>query len=332
MHCVLTNLGLREAKNAAARHAQRLLLRLRQGDPSKATTFHIFQKIQRNDLTTTASQCELREMSPSTQATRSIVFVFVFAVSSCCNAGKKSPPSGEPSAAASSSNASQQSGAVPDAVRPEFKDRPETEVNVKEILEAYKNNEVRGDGQYKDKRIQIVGKVGDVKKDITDSIYVTVGTGAAFEIPVVQCFVKNGEEKAAAALNKGDDVTVVGHVDGLMMNVLVKDCEINPQIKLCNKLRNAIGEGECKSMTPSVTAWKQDKLASAMPFCFPTRETYDAAMTKMTGIVGKAPKTKTDPVMVAVGSEKSLCILLGSIEKADEGTIKAKLQAAVDAL
>jgi len=217
-------------------------------------------------------------------------------------------------------------------VRSDFKDRPELEVEAKDILEAYKNNEVRGDGQYKDKRIQITGKVGDVKKDITDSIYITVGTGADFEIPVVQCFVKNGEEKAAAALNKGDVVAVVGHVDGLMMNVLVKDCEINPQIKLCNKLRNALGEGECKPMTPSVTAWKQDKLASAMPFCYPTKEMYDAAMTKGAGVVAKAPKTKTDPVMVTVGSEKSLCMLLGSIEKANEGTIKAKLQAAVDAL
>jgi hypothetical protein len=49
-----------------------------------------------------------------------------------------------------------------------------------------------------------------------------------FEIPVVQCFVRKGEEQRAAALSKGDNVTVRGRVGGLLMNVLVKDCEIVP--------------------------------------------------------------------------------------------------------
>lgn len=99
-------------------------------------------------------------------------------------------------------------------------------VPIEKLLGEYKDNEVRADGQFKDQLIQVTGVVGDVKKDITDAIYVMVGTGKPFEIPEVQCFVAGGQEKRAAALSKGSKVTVRGRVDGLMMNVLVRNCEI----------------------------------------------------------------------------------------------------------
>jgi hypothetical protein len=101
-------------------------------------------------------------------------------------------------------------------------------VGLTKLLSEYHDNEVRADGQFKGKVIRTAGTVGDVKKDILGAIYVTVGTGKMFEIPVVQCFVRKGEEQRAAALSKGDNVTVRGRVGGLLMNVLVKDCEIVP--------------------------------------------------------------------------------------------------------
>lgn len=101
-------------------------------------------------------------------------------------------------------------------------------VPIEKLLGEYKDNEVRADGQFKGQLVQVTGVVGDVKKNVTDSIYVTVGTGQQFEIPEVQCFVADGQEKRAAALSKGAKVTVRGRVDGLMMNVLVRDCEITP--------------------------------------------------------------------------------------------------------
>ena len=94
------------------------------------------------------------------------------------------------------------------------------------LLDEYKDNEVRADAKYKDQTIEVTGLVGDVKKDILGSIYVTVGRGALFEFPVVQCFAARGQEAAAANLSKGNRVTVRGRVSGLVMNVLVKDCTI----------------------------------------------------------------------------------------------------------
>ena len=103
---------------------------------------------------------------------------------------------------------------------------PAQEVALRTLLSDYQDNEVRADGQYKDKRIVLRGVVGDVKKGLMDEIYVTVGTGKQFEIPTVQCFVSKGDTAAASALNQGDNVEIEGDVDGLMMNVIVRNCRI----------------------------------------------------------------------------------------------------------
>jgi hypothetical protein len=100
------------------------------------------------------------------------------------------------------------------------------EVDIKTLLAEYKTNEVRADATYKDKYIIITGKVGEVKKDIMGKIYVTIGTGQMYEFPVVQCFIRETvpDIRRAAQLSKGDKVTAVGQVSGLMMNVLMKEC------------------------------------------------------------------------------------------------------------
>jgi hypothetical protein len=98
-------------------------------------------------------------------------------------------------------------------------------IPVKTLLADYKGNEVRADGTYKGKIVQITGVVHDVKRDILGSLYVTVGSGAAFELPVAQCFFEESAVPKASQLNKGDRVTVRGRVEGLMMNVLVKDAD-----------------------------------------------------------------------------------------------------------
>jgi hypothetical protein len=100
-----------------------------------------------------------------------------------------------------------------------------TQVEIRTLLGEYKDNEIRADSTFKGHIIQTTGVVGDVKKDILGSIYVTLGTGRQLEIPTVQCYFDDSHAAKAANLSKGSKVTVRGRVDGLMMNVLVKDCE-----------------------------------------------------------------------------------------------------------
>jgi hypothetical protein len=101
-----------------------------------------------------------------------------------------------------------------------------TPVNINTLLAEYKGNEVKGDNDFKGKTIQVTGKVGQIKKDIMGHMYVTVGTGKQFEIPEVQCTLNENNAGAAMNLSKGQTVTVQGEVSGLMMNVLINDCDI----------------------------------------------------------------------------------------------------------
>jgi exonuclease VII large subunit len=99
-------------------------------------------------------------------------------------------------------------------------------VDIKSLLSEYKDNEVRADSEFKGKNVRVTGKVGDIKKDLLDHMYVTVGTGRQFEIPTVQCMLNAENQGAASSLKKGQTITVEGEVKGLMMNVLIEDCDI----------------------------------------------------------------------------------------------------------
>ena len=101
---------------------------------------------------------------------------------------------------------------------------PAAVVDLVMLLAAYKGNEIAADVNYKGKQIRTTGVVGNVKKNILDRPYVTVGRGHGFEIPEVQCFLAPSHTNQAAALRKGQTITIQGKVDGLMMNVIMSDC------------------------------------------------------------------------------------------------------------
>lgn len=97
-------------------------------------------------------------------------------------------------------------------------------VEITTLLSQYEDNEVRADGYFKGRIVEFSGIVDDVKKDILGSIFVTVGTGKRFEIPRAQCFFSDSHAASVSRLSGGSRITVRGRVEGLMMNVLVKDC------------------------------------------------------------------------------------------------------------
>lgn len=184
--------------------------------------------------------------------------------------------------------------------------RPAMRVSAKEVLEEYKNNEVRADGQYKDKLVQVRGLVGETKKDISGAIYVTIGTGGLLEVPVLQCFAKDGEEKAFAALNKGDTITVAGRVEGLMMNVIVKECVINPDLRICEQFKAEMGgEGTCVQGENTATLKLPNKV-EVLPLCVNNKVLFDKVAT-----AASSPKEG----MTTLRSEKSLCIAVVGVEK-----------------
>ncbi len=98
-----------------------------------------------------------------------------------------------------------------------------------ELLGEYKDNELRADGKFKGKVVQVTGVVDAVKTDVTGHIYVSVGTGKPLEISVLQCFFAASEAAGVSSLSRGEKVTVRGRVAGLTMNVLARDCELVPK-------------------------------------------------------------------------------------------------------
>lgn len=100
------------------------------------------------------------------------------------------------------------------------------QVGIQNLLSAYEDNEIGADNRYKDKLVQVTGIVDSVKKDILDNLYVTLGTGRQFQIPTVQAFFDDSMNEQLGQLSKGQQLTVVCRIDGLMMNVLAKECII----------------------------------------------------------------------------------------------------------
>lgn len=96
------------------------------------------------------------------------------------------------------------------------------------LLSQYKDNEVRAGEYFKGKNIQITGIVESVKRDILNSIYITMGTGRNIEIPMAQCLFDEKQKSQVTSLRNGDIVTVRGRVSGLMFNVIIRECSIVP--------------------------------------------------------------------------------------------------------
>lgn len=95
-------------------------------------------------------------------------------------------------------------------------------IDAPSLVEIYKQNEVKADNNFKGKTFYVSGIVDDIKKDIMDNIYVTLEGDDV--LSSVQCYFDNADE--AANLSKGQQVVFKGKCNGLMMNVLMKDCEL----------------------------------------------------------------------------------------------------------
>ncbi len=104
----------------------------------------------------------------------------------------------------------------------EAKERADQTIRARQLVDLYQENEVKADKDFKGKTFYVTGTVSDIKKDIMDDIYVTLeGDGMLRE---VQCYFDNAD--IAADFKKGQQVTFKGKCDGLMMNVMMKDCTL----------------------------------------------------------------------------------------------------------
>jgi tRNA_anti-like len=98
-------------------------------------------------------------------------------------------------------------------------------VDIRTLLGEYNDNQFRADSTFKGHVIQTSGFVGDVKRDLLGDAFIMLGVGGPFEVPMVQCVLSKAQAKKAASLSQCSRVTVRRRVSGLMMNVVVRECE-----------------------------------------------------------------------------------------------------------
>lgn len=101
-----------------------------------------------------------------------------------------------------------------------IKEREDQTIKAPNLTASYDENEVKADENFKGKTFFVEGTVRDIKKDILDDIYVILEGDQMFRD--VQCYFD--DKNTASQLQKGMRVTFQGKCDGLMINVLMKNC------------------------------------------------------------------------------------------------------------
>ncbi|MBZ1392289.1 OB-fold putative lipoprotein [Psychrobacter pacificensis] len=100
-----------------------------------------------------------------------------------------------------------------------------TPVTAQEIFEAYDNNEVAADQQYKDKPLLVTGKVSGISSDFMDDAQVQLATSNEF-----MDVMASGDDtfnSAAATLSKGQKITMLCQGGGEVVgSPMLSDCVI----------------------------------------------------------------------------------------------------------
>lgn len=100
-----------------------------------------------------------------------------------------------------------------------------TEVDYKTLYKDYEDNPINADSKYKDKKLILTGTIANIDRDIGQSPYITFNIDEYGAQSIKMSFE---DDKAVAALKKGQKVTVVGTCGGTFASVIVvlNNCSI----------------------------------------------------------------------------------------------------------
>ena len=94
------------------------------------------------------------------------------------------------------------------------------------LYAAYEANAIAAEQKYEGKAVLITGTVSNVDRDILGDSYVTLTAGGEWDVWGVQCFVAESSLPQIAGLTKGERITMLGKVEGYLLNVLVRGCTV----------------------------------------------------------------------------------------------------------
>lgn len=97
---------------------------------------------------------------------------------------------------------------------------PAMRANLSDLISAYDKNEVNADIRYKGKRLQVSGRVSEIKRGlIGEGLYITLDAGNSLKMTQFQAFFDEGWEARLGRLKQGSTVTVECEISGLLFNV-----------------------------------------------------------------------------------------------------------------
>lgn len=107
---------------------------------------------------------------------------------------------------------------------------PEIKVTSVDISKAFHENELKGKDTYTGKYAEITGVVRSVGESIGRRYIVLQGDESdPSNIVDIQCYIDKDDEettKKASALKKGQEVTLIGNIEEMSLNVSVKNTKI----------------------------------------------------------------------------------------------------------
>jgi hypothetical protein len=104
---------------------------------------------------------------------------------------------------------------------------PDVKVTAEQLYKDYQDNSVAADQKYKDKVVQVTGKVLKVGKDTFGNEMVSLATGADLELGIT-CYFGESARPDAAKLSPGQTAVMTGRCVGLRAGsyIQLNDCTI----------------------------------------------------------------------------------------------------------
>lgn len=100
------------------------------------------------------------------------------------------------------------------------------DISAETLCMDYTNNAIKANTTYKGKVANITGTIVTIDQSL-GSTYITLSSGKEFDLMSVQCFFKDKTEIAKLAnFSKGENITVVGRIEGVTLLISVKDCKV----------------------------------------------------------------------------------------------------------
>lgn len=100
-------------------------------------------------------------------------------------------------------------------------------VTVEEILDAYDVNEVAAETKYKDRWLEISGRIADIGTDVLSTPYITMKRPNDL-FGVQAMFQRNKDEALVGGFSKGQPLTLLCKHSGKLGSVILRQCSVVP--------------------------------------------------------------------------------------------------------